>query len=395
MHRHRCLRRQPYPVRLPLLRAAPHSPPARPPSCSKRRPRRSRTRPKWALAWRTPLRSHRRAAILFVSTFCLYPCWTCRTCNDRSISRRRRAAHCAATPQHLMKNEWMVVCNGTSRACKDFKGPILILGAALFKDKVVRPVTSWLNEHGHRTRVGARWGIGPLHKILARATYKGLHRFNRKVWKGARRSLKLSRLPSPSIPSSTRQRSTPSSRCATCSGGMTLRTGKSGRYRYYTCATCAQQGKAACKGRSIPMDKLDRLVTERLANQLLTLERVGKILGGLMDRQAAMDEDHSAPDSPPGKARRRRREARAALCRHREWRRPADAILKDRVAAVKTERDIAQVTFDRAVAEMRPASGLQRKRSPRSPRRCGRMSCPVTRPSRGLHPFGHRPGRSR
>jgi site-specific DNA recombinase len=46
---------------------------------------------------------------------------------------------------------------------------------------------------------------------------------------------------------------------------MTLRTGKSGRYRYYTCATCVQQGKAACKGRSIPMGKLDRLVTERLS----------------------------------------------------------------------------------------------------------------------------------
>jgi hypothetical protein len=60
---------------------------------------------------------------------------------------------------------------------------------------------------------------------------------------------------------------------------MTLRTGKSGRYRYYTCATCAtcaQQGKAACKGRWIPMDKLDRLVTERLADQLLTPERVGR-----------------------------------------------------------------------------------------------------------------------
>ncbi|WP_269084329.1 zinc ribbon domain-containing protein, partial [Acetobacter tropicalis] len=25
--------------------------------------------------------------------------------------------------------------------------------------------------------------------------------------------------------------------CATCGGGMTLRTGKYGRYRYYTCAT--------------------------------------------------------------------------------------------------------------------------------------------------------------
>jgi site-specific DNA recombinase len=75
--------------------------------------------------------------------------------------------------------------------------------------------------------------------------------------------------------------------CASCSGGMTLRTGKSGRYRYYICATCAQQGKAACKGRSIPMDKLDRLVTERLADQLLTPERVSKLLIGLMERQTA------------------------------------------------------------------------------------------------------------
>ena len=37
----------------------------------------------------------------------------------------------------------------------------------------VKAVTCWLNEHGYRTRVGARWGIGPLHQILTRATYKG------------------------------------------------------------------------------------------------------------------------------------------------------------------------------------------------------------------------------
>jgi site-specific DNA recombinase len=125
-------------------------------------------------------------------------------------------------------------------------------------------------------------------------------------------------LPSPSIRSSTRRPSTPCRRCcgqkikatpprvvtgpilltgiATCAscGGMTLRTGKSDRYRYYTCATCAQKGKEACKGRSNPMEKFDRLVTERLADQLLTPDRISKLLAGLIERQAAKDEDHTS-----------------------------------------------------------------------------------------------------
>jgi site-specific DNA recombinase len=34
------------------------------------------------------------------------------------------------------------------------------------------------------------------------------------------------------------------------------------------------------------MEKLERLVTERLADRLLTSERVGDLLAGLMDRQS-------------------------------------------------------------------------------------------------------------
>lgn len=57
-------------------------------------------------------------------------------------------------------------------------------------------------------------------------------------------------------------------------------------FKRAVCATCALKGKEACKGRSIPMDRLDRLVTERIVDQLLTAERIGRLLGGLMDRQA-------------------------------------------------------------------------------------------------------------
>jgi site-specific DNA recombinase len=48
-----------------------------------------------------------------------------------------------------------------------------------------------------------------------------------------------------------------------------LRTGKSGRYRYYTCGRQATEGKCGCKGRSVPMGKLDGLAVEHIADKLL------------------------------------------------------------------------------------------------------------------------------
>ena len=246
----------------------------------------------------------------------------------------------------------------------------------------VKAVTCWLNEHGYRTRVGARWGIGPLHQMLTRTTYKGEHRFNRKVWKTKESKPESEQVVIPVEPiidagtfdavqamlRARNPRATPPrvvtgpilltgiATCASCGGGMTLRTGKSGRYRYYTCATCAQQGKAACKGRSIPMDKLDRLVSDRLAEQLLTPERVRKLLTGIMERQTAKDEDYSVRLSA---LRAKLTDAQDRLGRlyaaiENGIADPSDATLKERIDAVKTERDIAQVAFDRAVSEMRP-----------------------------------------
>jgi site-specific DNA recombinase len=49
-------------------------------------------------------------------------------------------------------------------------------------------------------------------------------------------------------------------------------------YRYYTCANCATKGKAVCKGRSIPMEKLDDLVTKNLMERLFEPERLAAML---------------------------------------------------------------------------------------------------------------------
>jgi site-specific DNA recombinase len=66
--------------------------------------------------------------------------------------------------------------------------------------------------------------------------------------------------------------------CAACGKAMTLRTGKSGRYRYYTCSTCARLGKAVCKGRTLPMSFLDNLVLDHLTRRLFTPERMQELL---------------------------------------------------------------------------------------------------------------------
>ncbi|HEX2841360.1 zinc ribbon domain-containing protein [Hyphomicrobium sp.] len=141
---------------------------------------------------------------------------------------------------------------------------------------------------------------------------------------------------------------------------MTLRTGKSGRYRYYTCATCAQKGKAACMGRSIPMDKLDRLVSEKLAERLLAPERVEELLSGLMQRQGSRNEDHAkrlaALQTKLAAAETRLRRLYDAI--EAGIADPSDPTLKDRVAVAKQDRDIAQASLDRAKAELRPGSKL-------------------------------------
>jgi site-specific DNA recombinase len=122
----------------------------------------------------------------------------------------------------------------------------------------IKSIATHLNASGIRTRDGGRWGIDAVHKVLTRTTYIGRHRFNTKFWKTRERKaeteivemavpaivdkdefeaiqiLLKSRSPAMTAP---RIVSGPTLLtgicfCAACGGAMTLRTGKSGRYRY-------------------------------------------------------------------------------------------------------------------------------------------------------------------
>ena len=145
--------------------------------------------------------------------------------------------------------------------------------------------------------------------------------------------------------------------CAKCGGAMTIRTGKCGRYRYYTCSTKARQGPTACTGMTVPMGKLDALVAGHLEDRLLDPSRLEEVLATVLDRRQERSE--------------RRREHIAELNKRAtetdsRLKRLYDAIesgvadlddpdLKDRIASLKATRDQVRVDAERSFAMLESA----------------------------------------
>ena len=178
----------------------------------------------------------------------------------------------------------------------------------------VKAIATYLNERRFFTRDGGRWGLAQIHAILTRTTYIGEHRFNtrshkdrekkpesevaimavpplieREIFDAVQARLK-SRNPmvTPARVSSGPTLLTGICFCAKCGGAMTLRTGRGSTgatYRYYTCSTKARQGKTGCKGRTIPMDKLDHLVADHIGDRLLQPKRLETVLASVIDRR--------------------------------------------------------------------------------------------------------------
>jgi hypothetical protein len=151
--------------------------------------------------------------------------------------------------------------------------------------------------------------------------------------------------------------------CASCSCAMTLRTGtsKTGRvYRYYSCSAAARMGKTACKGRSIPMDRLDQLVTSQIADYLLVPDRVADLLAEIVNRRAmAGGEVRGRIDQLSREASTAEDKLRRLYALVEDGVTDLDEVLKVRLADIKADRDRARSALDRIKGQS-PAARIDR-----------------------------------
>jgi site-specific DNA recombinase len=247
----------------------------------------------------------------------------------------------------------------------------------------VKSIVNHLNANGILTRDGGRWGIGSLHKMLTRPAYIGRHEFNKR---GKTKELKSAdeviTVPVPPIideatfatvqarmkarnPKVTPPRvvSGPTLltgliHCAKCGGAMTIRTGKGGRYRYYTCSTKARQGPTACTGMTVPMEKLDALVAGHLEKRLLDPKRLEAVLASVLDRRQERSErkQHHIAELNKRATETDLRLNRLYDAIEAGVANLADPELKTRIATLKATRDQARVDADRALALLQTIS---------------------------------------
>lgn len=138
--------------------------------------------------------------------------------------------------------------------------------------------------------------------------------------------------------------------CASCGGAMTLRTGKGGRYRHYTCSTRARQGSTGCGGTTVPMAKLDTAVASHIEDRLLDPRRLTALLSEVLNRR---DDYIARRRTHITELRQRASEADAKLKRLYEAIENGiadlnDPALKGRVAELSAIRDQAHADAERA-----------------------------------------------
>lgn len=176
-------------------------------------------------------------------------------------------------------------------------------------------LAAWLNDHGYKQR-GGNFYISNVQRILRNLAYVGVALYNKRNARTGemRPEDQWIAIPVPPIvsqedfeavqarlvehrPANRPARVTTTNnlligllKCGCdgdgCGGGMTTSTGKSGRYKYYACSNRARAGLSVCRGRRVPMAKLDAIALTAIEAQVLKPERLQALLSGWLDYSA-------------------------------------------------------------------------------------------------------------
>ncbi len=75
---------------------------------------------------------------------------------------------------------------------------------------------------------------------------------------------------------------------------MAQATGKSGGYRHYKCSGRMAKTSMGCKSRNMPIENLDNLILDALAERIFTPDRLNRIINEL--RKTVRDSRESGQD---------------------------------------------------------------------------------------------------
>ena len=162
-----------------------------------------------------------------------------------------------------------------------------------------KDIATYLNNKSIMMRT-QKWNRSRVHEILSSPTYMGEYYFNKtdhktkevkpesewirlsiepliaadafEVAKSRRAARAPSKVPPRLVNSPTLL--TGLLKCGVCGAGLTLATGKGGKYRYYKCNTRIGKGNHLCTMPAFPVQKLDDLVLTTLADKVFTTGRV-------------------------------------------------------------------------------------------------------------------------
>jgi site-specific DNA recombinase len=176
-------------------------------------------------------------------------------------------------------------------------------------DQGIKEIVTLLNTEGYLRR-GKPWSTATMHKMLSSTVYIGRKLFNQKHWRSGEKKAndeivvinvpaiiseemfilaakrRLERSPEIIHPRvlTSQHLLTGLLKCGLCGASMVMATGKNNTYFYYRCTTKTKHGAKLCSSKDIPMGKLDKLVLDALASQVLTPERVITIIRELKKR---------------------------------------------------------------------------------------------------------------